>query len=187
MSDPTTQNGTDENHHREGLPLLNVFEVVTEGVHRHLVCFLDSILAGAQGIDERSVVGEFRPGPGGVFDPKTFAANPAFIGVLTDYMNDEVAKTEAIRNEAAGSLDGALFVLDPRSETPEGQEPAGEEVLGAFQVDDEGELVPGSFDYNDQHRWFSQTTGTSGVLADRSFYDWLHRAHFQSGGAEGAG
>ena len=43
------------------LSLLNVFEVEHEGAIRHLICFIDPVLAGACGIDGRAVIGEFTP------------------------------------------------------------------------------------------------------------------------------
>jgi hypothetical protein len=156
------------------LPLLNVFEVVTDGVSRHLVCFLDPVLAGARGIDGREIVGEFRPGPNREFDPATFVANPGFIEALTRYMNDEVASTDALRAEAGRYSGGTIHVLDPRSRAAQGEEPSADDVLGGFEVDAAGGIVPGSFRYNGEHLWFNPKTGISGVLADRRFYDWLH-------------
>ena len=156
------------------LSLLNVFEVVTEGVNRHLICFLDPILAGARGIDERSIVGEFKPGPDNSFDPDTFVPNGTFIEALIRYMNEQVVLTEALRTEAAQNAGGSLFILDPRCRAEGDEEPPEEDVLGAYSVDDDGEIVPDSFEYNDRHHWFHPGGGVSGVLSDRTFYDWLH-------------
>ncbi len=47
-------------------------------------------------------------------------------------------------------------------------------MLGAFAVDESGQIVPGSFQYNRNHVFFDQQSGVSGVLSDREFYDWLH-------------
>ena len=47
----------------QALPLLNVFEVADEpdGVTRHLLAFIEPVLAGSSGIDARSIVGEITP------------------------------------------------------------------------------------------------------------------------------
>ena len=76
---------------QSNLSLLNVFQVVVDGVHHHLVCFLDPVLAGTRGIDARSIVGEFTPGPDGAFDLATFQPNPEFIAAFTQYMNEKGA------------------------------------------------------------------------------------------------
>ena len=90
------------------LSILNVFEVETDGVHRHLICFLDVVLAGRVGIDSRSVVGQFDPGAGGGFDPETFQANPHFIEVFVHYMNEKAsASPEVIRLVVARVRDHA--------------------------------------------------------------------------------
>ena len=43
------------------LELLNIFDIEEEGGTRHFVCFLEPVLAGAQGIPVQSIVGEFTP------------------------------------------------------------------------------------------------------------------------------
>ncbi len=156
------------------LALLNVFEVERDGKTRHLIGFLDPVLAGAAGIDERAVVGEFLPDPGRGFDPKTFRGNPKFVASFTAYMNEEAAHSPDLVAQAADQPAGPLYVLDPRYRGPEGEEPAASEVLGDFTIDGRGGIVAESFHYNDSHRWFDPASGTSGVLNDRRFYDWLH-------------
>ena len=74
---------------RPGLPLLNVFEVEADGARRHLVCFLDTVLAGARGIDARSVVGEYVPGPDGGFDPDSFRAGYSAASEFVDGLPHE--------------------------------------------------------------------------------------------------
>jgi len=156
------------------LALLNVFEVERDGKTRHLIGFLDPILAGAAGIDELAVVGEFLPDPARGFDPRSFRGNPKFVESFTAYMNDEAARSADLIAQAAGQPAGPLYVLDPRYRGADGDEPGSSEVLGGFTIDTGGRIVPGSFRYNDGHRWFDPEGGTSGVLNDRRFYDWLH-------------
>jgi hypothetical protein len=156
------------------LPLLNVYEVETDHGPTSFVCFLDPVLAGAKGIDPRAVVGEYTTQAGEGFDAGTFRVNPTFVEALTGYMNDQPARSDAIAEQARGITSGWLYVLDPRDHSPADAEPPPVNVLGAFAVDDSGQVVPGSFQYNANHRMFDPEHGTSGVLLDRTFYDWLH-------------
>ncbi len=156
------------------LALLNIYEVETDGVSHHIVCFLDAVLAGARGIDSQAVVGEFTPGPEGQFDPATFQLNPEFIEVFTQYMNEDSAHTAQVIKEAAANPSAWLYVLDPRHPASPDTEPPASDVLGCFAVDDHGQVVPNSFQYNQDHILFDPAQGVSGILADRRFYDWLH-------------
>ncbi len=158
----------------ESLALLNVYEVETEHGLASLLCFLDPVLAGAKGIEPRSIVGEYVAREGEGFDADGFRVHPAFVEALTGFMNEEAAGTEAIAGQARALSSGWLYVIDPRDRSADGAEPATANVLGAFAVDDAGQVVPGSFQYNANHKMFDAEQGTSGVLFDRSFYDWLH-------------
>jgi hypothetical protein len=158
----------------ESLALLNIYEVESEHGPASLLCFLDPVLAGAKGIETRSVVGEYVARGDEGFDPDAFRVNPAFVEALTGYMNEEAAASGGIAEQARDVTSGWLYVIDPRDRTPEGTEPDPANVLGAFAVDDSGQVVLGSFQYNAKHAMFHREHGTSGLLFDRSFYDWLH-------------
>jgi hypothetical protein len=155
-------------------PIVNVFEVQLEGAPAHLICFLEHSRAEQHGIDPRSIVGEFEPGPDQEFDPATFQVNPDFIGSLVDFMNLKAANDPQMIADAKANGSRWLFILDPRFDGPADTEPPMGELLGAFAIDEAGVIVPDSFRYNDNHEWFSAGHGVSGVLADRRFYDWLH-------------
>ncbi len=163
------------------LSLLNLYEIETDGRRRHVVCLLDPVLAGAVGIDSRSVIGEFTPGPEGGFNAETFALNPAFITAFTYYMNAVAAQADEVVESAKGHRSDWLYVLDPRYRPVDDVEPPTRNLLGCFAVDDTGQVVPGSFQYNGNHIWFDSEDGVSGILHDRRFYDWLHRAPDQRG------
>ena len=47
-------------------------------------------------------------------------------------------------------------------------------MIGGFAIDEAGQIVPGSFQYNPAHLWFNPETGSSSILVNRKFYDWLH-------------
>jgi hypothetical protein len=157
------------------LALLNTYEVHQDGVTHHLVCFLDPVLAGSRGIDPRSILGSFTPGEGGTFDLQAFRLNPEFVAAFTQYMNEAATLSPQLLCEAANYPSGWLYIIDPRfpDDSPEADPPASE-VVGCFAVDDAGQIVPKSFQYNKNHAWFDPETGVSDLLSDRQFYDWLH-------------
>ncbi len=166
------------------LPLLNIYEVETVDGIRHLIGFLDPVLAGSIGIDSRAMIGEFTPGPDGDFDAETFEINPEFIDAFTEFMNEQTAHSPELV-EGARSIPGQrLYLVDPRNQTESDEDPPSEDVLGCFSVDDSGQIVPDSFEYNEEHLWFSPESGVSGILYDRNFYDWLHPESVQGDGSE---
>lgn len=156
------------------LPLLNLFEVETEEGRKHLIGFLDPVRAGAEGLAPRSIVGGFTPNPQGDFDPESFGLNPDFLAAFVDFMNDEPSRSDEVRGRAGQIRSGWLYVLDPRNDTPDDQDPPKSDIVGCYAVDDTGQVVPNSFQYNAEHRWFCPDAGTSGLLEDRRFFDWLN-------------
>jgi hypothetical protein len=157
------------------LPLLNVFEVADEGgATHHLVAFVEPVRAGSVGISARAMVGEFTPGPGGAFDAATFRLNPAFIEAFSSYMNEEAGRSASLIEQARGLASGWLYVMDPRSEAPADADPSPGDLIGAFAVDEAGQIVPGSFQYNREHVLFDPAAGPSGLFRERRFHDWLH-------------
>jgi hypothetical protein len=155
------------------LELLNIFEIEDpdEGP-RFLICFLEAALAGSKGIDGRAVVGDFTPKADGDFDPATFRLNPEFVAAFAEYINSQALDSEELLEQARQNPDANLFLMDPRY-LGEGEPPPGD-LLGWFQIDEQGRPIPGSFHYNDRHVMFDPDRGPSGILIDRSFYDWLH-------------
>lgn len=156
-----------------GLSLLNVFEVETDGGVRQFLGFLDSVVAGARGIPTRRIVGECTLTPDGAFDAGRFAVNPEFVAALTDYMNAEASRSPEIVEQARAAPSQWLYVIDRRNDTPGEQDPPAWDILGCFAVDDAGQVVPNSFQYNREHRMIGPDSRASGVLRDRRFYDWL--------------
>jgi hypothetical protein len=154
--------------------LINMFEVHMGGVNRHLVCFIDPALAGAQGIDGSAVLGEYTPGSRGEFDARTFRPNPQFIEAFQRFMNDEMARSPELAAEAGKNPGGRLHIVDARYQANPGGERPPSELIGIFLIDETGKIVPGSFQHNQAHLWFNPETGGSSVLANRKFYDWLH-------------
>ncbi len=159
----------------EPLPLLNVFEVVAEeGGTRHLLAFIEAVRAGSSGIDPRSIVGEITPNDEGGYDPTSLKLNPEFIGAFTDYMNEVQAVEPGIVEQARSLPSGWVYIIDPRHVEEPDVNPPETDLVGAFAVDDIGQLVPQSFQYNANHALIDQERGMSGLFTDRRFYDWLH-------------
>ena len=159
----------------ENLPLLNVFEVAAdEGGTRHLLAFIEAVRAGSSGIDERSIVGEITPTAEGGYDPMSLKLNAAFIGAFTDYMNEVQAVAPEIVEQARSLPSGWVYIIDPRYDDDSDDDPPPTDLVGAFAVDDIGQVVPRSFQYNENHALIDQERGMSGLFSDRRFYDWLH-------------
>jgi hypothetical protein len=163
---------TDEDE-RE-LPLLNLFEVETDEGVKHLVGFFDAVRAGAEGVPSRSIVGGFTPNEDGGFDVETFRVNPEFLAAVTDFMNDEPSRSDEVAAQARANQSDWLYIVDPRDPTPDDEDPPASNIVGAYAVDESGQVVPNSFQYNSQHLWFCVKSGISGLLEDRRFFDWLN-------------
>ncbi|MFO0956088.1 MAG: hypothetical protein U0800_01330 [Isosphaeraceae bacterium] len=156
------------------------FEIDDDGKPRHLVGFLHRVLAESRGLKSEAMVGEFDPTPTGDFDPATFRRNPEFVAAFVQYMNRK-ARGNAELHEAAKQRPGErLYLVDPRNPDEEGAPPESD-VLGSYEVDDQGAIVPDSFEYNDQHAWFCPHSGISGVFHDMEFYAALHPNDYQGG------
>jgi hypothetical protein len=161
----------------DALPLLNVFEVPdNQGGPRHLLAFIEPVRAGSNGIESRAIVGEITPTDDGGYDSKSLQLNPEFIEAITDYMNEVQALTPEIVEQARDLSSGWVYIIDPRSDDKAGTDPPTPDLIGAFAVDDAGQLVPNSFQYNDNHALIDQERGMTGLFSDRRFYDWMHPA-----------
>jgi hypothetical protein len=163
----------------DSLPLLNVFEVSdqAEGGTRHLLAFIETVRAGAVGIDPRSIVGEVTPIESGGYDPWSLKLNPEFIGALTAYMNEVQANSPEIIRQARMLPSAWVYIIDPRNNDESEEDPPPTDLVGAFAVDAIGQIIPQSFQYNASHALIDQDRGMSGLFYDRGFYDWLHQAN----------
>ncbi len=141
---------------------------------RHLLAFIEPVRAGSSGIDERAIVGEISPNDGGGYDPWSLKLNPEFIQALTDYMNEVQAIMPEIVEQARSLPSGWVYIIDPRLSDESEDDPPPTDLVGAFAVDDIGQIVPRSFQYNANHALIDQDRGMSGLFSDRRFYDWLH-------------
>ena len=158
----------------DDLGLLNVYEFEEDGQTRHVVAYMEPVLAGSVGLMSHAVVGEFLPGPDGQFDPDTFTPNPEFVEAVAEFLNGQPEHSPELQAGASQSNGQPLFLVDPRCTTEPHEDPEPEDVLGHFMVDELGAILPNSFVYNPQHVWFSTRSGVSGLLSDRAFYDFLH-------------
>ncbi len=160
----------------DDLSLLNVYEVEDEekGGVRHLIGFMEGVLAGSVGLISHAMVGEYQPTPDGEFDPDTFTLNLEFLEAAKQFLNAQ-AKISPELIEGAQQVPGEkLFLVDPRNVSEGDEEPDPEDVLGWYDVDAGGRVVADSFQYNPEHQWFSKQSGPSGLLSNRAFYEFLH-------------
>jgi hypothetical protein len=160
----------------DDLSLLNVYEVEddTQGRVRHLIGFMDGVLAGSIGLVSHAMVGEFEPKEDGSFDPDTFTLNPEFLDAATQFLNAQGKVSQELSEGAAQAPGERLYLVDPRNFSEGDEEPPAEDVLGWYEVDERGAVVADSFSYNPDHRWFTHERGPSGLLMNRAFYEFLH-------------
>lgn len=158
----------------KGLALINIYDIEDEKGLRHLIALVEPVLAGAMGIDEKCIVGEFRPAPDGGFDPQSFVLNRTFVEAVERYLNEEIGQDPEVVAQALEVPGQALALIDPRSQVPDEAEPPPADILGHFEVDAQGKIVPESFQYNRDHVLFDPFRGLSGLLEDQRFYNWLH-------------
>lgn len=160
----------------DDLSLLNVYEVEDEanGGVRHLIGFMDAVLAGSVGLVSHAMVGEYQPNAEGEFDPETFALNTEFLEAAVQFLNAQAKISPELIENALKVPGEKLFLVDPRNVSEGDEEPEPEDVLGWYEVDEAGNVVDDSFEYNTAHLWFSPRFGPSGLLANRAFYEFLH-------------
>ena len=156
------------------LSLLNVFEVETDDGARRLIAFVDPVRAGAEGIATRGIVGEIDAEADGDFDTTNFEPNPEFLAAVVDFMNGDPSRSHEVMEQAKAIPSHWLYVIDPRNRSPHDADPPTSDVIGCFAVDDAGQIVPNSFQYNAEHKLFCPASGPSGLLDDRRFFDWLN-------------
>lgn len=156
------------------LALLNVFDVEDENGTRHLIALVEPVLAGAVGIDEACIVGEFDPTSDGGFDPQAFRLNRTFVETVERYINEVIRHSPDIIAQAQATPGQPLALIDPRNTDPSDSAVPAADMLGRFEVDSEGKVVPDSFRYQFDHVLFDPKRGLSGLLEDQQFYDWLH-------------
>ncbi|WP_281851255.1 hypothetical protein [Dyella sp. GSA-30] len=90
---------------------------------------------------------------GGPFDPDNFARNRAFVDFMHGVIQKHGPAVPNLVTAAKAQVNGWVHIIDGRTPTPQGQVPA-EDVIGAFQVK-QGEIVPGSYRANPNHRILS--------------------------------
>jgi len=156
------------------LSLLNVFDVDSDDGLRRLIAFVDPVRAGAEGISTRTIVGEIDARGDGNFDTTKFVPNTEFLAAIVDFMNSEPSRSNEVVEQAKTIPSHWLYVIDPRNASPEDTDPPASDVIGCYAVDDAGQIVPNSFQYNSEHRLFCPEVGPSGLLDDRRFFEWLN-------------
>jgi hypothetical protein len=130
---------------------LNVYESDTPEGLKHYVSFLPGEHVFARGLVPESIVGVLlRPlEPGEAITSAVFARNRVFV----DFMHDVIARrgpgVPGLIAEARRQRNGWVYVVDQRTQMPQGLVPP-EDIVGAFEVKD-GEVVPGSYRRSPRH------------------------------------
>ena len=118
-------------------------------------------LSEGDGIPSEGLIGAVlrpRERPSDPIAPDNFAANAVFINFMQRIIAREGPNTEQLVVNAGSLGEGILYVVDgrvpaPRRKVREWKVPS-EDILGEFDVK-AGEIVPGSYRANPQHRLLS--------------------------------
>jgi hypothetical protein len=126
-----------------------------EGSDAYYLTVVPPEVASENRLIREAIVGRFTMAPGA---PQTlladsFVPNEAFARILHHVVARHAPDLPALRTEAARLGTGSVFVVDLRTETPEGPVPP-EDVLGYFVVA-AGQVVAGSYHDNPEHRLFT--------------------------------
>ncbi len=137
-----------------GLPI-SVCRVQTpDGVKDYVTC-LPQEQVFAHGLPPEAILGVLlRPlGEGEAITPDVFARNRAFVDFLHAVVARRAPGLPGLRAEARRQGDGWVYIIDQRTRTPQGPVPP-EDIVGVFAVKG-GEVVPGSYQRNPNHRLLS--------------------------------
>jgi TIR domain-containing protein len=89
----------------------------------------------------------------GDLTPGNFLENRFFVDFLHEVIAREIYRSPRPRKQARDQREGYLYLIDGRTQDPHGEVPP-EDIIGAVELSD-GEMVPGSYQRNYQHRLFT--------------------------------
>ena len=159
----------------ESAALLNIYDVETEKGPARSSASSTPCSPGPRGSTTRSVVGDYVDRRGRRVRPRRLPGQPG-VRRGPDRLHERGDRRDPRRSPARPGRSGATGSTSSTPATGPTPRPSRRpaNVLGAFAVDDAGQVVPGSFQYNANHRMFDREFGTRALLFDRAFYDWLH-------------
>ena len=124
-----------------------VFAVNMKGKPMLCVSFLNPEKAMKEGLKGEVVVG-FLKEKGGL-NPENFVANRAFKNFLHGVIGKEIVNDPNCKEEAKRVKDGDVFIIDARTENPQGDVPP-YDIVGAVKAE-KGKIVKGSYSANPNH------------------------------------
>ena len=102
----------------------------------------------------------------------TFRRNTTFADRFARYMRGEAAAQPAILDEARVKPGEYVYVIDPRTPTPQGRVPF-DDIVGWYESDPDGDPRPETFTYNPKHLLVTEEGRWSGVLEDKGLAEAL--------------
>jgi hypothetical protein len=97
----------------------------------------------------------------------TFQRNGAFVAAYVRYMRGELTAKPEILQKARVKPGQHVYVIDPRTPTPDGDVPW-RDIVGWYQSDDAGKPRAKTFTYNGEHELVTKEGRWSRVLDDAS-------------------
>ena len=127
-----------------------LFSAVTDAVH-HYLSFIEPDEVFRKGLAGEAIIGEVDATLS--VSPAHFRGNSVFKAFLHEVIARVAPTLPESKQQARELQNGFLFVIDARVPDPTG-EILPEDIMGAFRVAD-GEIVPDSYQINENHRLVS--------------------------------
>lgn len=131
-----------------------LYEVDTDDGRRHYFSDLDPDWTFERGLDPETILGMVRPGADvDHLGPADIVEGGAFLRLLSRVIHENIADSEAVREQAISQGTGYVYLIDGRTPDPGGRVPPAD-IIGAVEVRD-GVVVSGSYQHNREHRLFT--------------------------------
>ncbi len=134
------------------------------------VCVI-ALAAQGEAVPAHAVVGH-APADGDRPDWRTFATSAAFLQRYSRYMRGELAVRPRVLGEGRVRAGDKLYVIDPRTPTPQGDVPS-RDIVGYYETDAGGVPRAETFSYNPKHLFVTPEGKLSGVLHDAALWQAL--------------
>lgn len=95
--------------------------------------------------------------PSSEIDHETFKSNPQFLDLLNNKIKDSIQKDFSFIMEAGANANAFMPIYDFRETPNYARTPEVDDIFGYVLVDEEGKIVPGSYEVNKLYRLCNAT------------------------------
>ncbi|WP_205328418.1 toll/interleukin-1 receptor domain-containing protein [Glycomyces sp. YM15] len=134
---------------------INIFRVVINDKMRDVLSPAQASEGFEHGLPTEAIFGVLREpiAKAGDLTPGNFLENRFFADFLHEVIARKIYQSPRARKQARDQQEGYLYLIDGRTQDPQGEVPP-EDIIGAVELSN-GEMVPGSYQRNYQHRLFT--------------------------------